>query len=119
MRTRGYTVDSPDVPAAGYAPLRPTPVGPSYDLAWFTDQALVVVEVKSCTLANEFHQLRMGIGQVLDYEDSLRSRGHSVQPVLYMEQAPTDSRWRTLAGQHGIMLAGPGSEHELFRPPSS
>jgi hypothetical protein len=61
----------------------------------------------------------MGIGQVLDYEDSLRSRGHSVQPVLYIEHAPNDSRWRNLAGQHGILLAWPGTEHELFHPPSS
>jgi hypothetical protein len=105
--------------AAGYAPLRPTPVDPNYDLAWSTPQALVVVEVKSCTTANEVHQLRMGIGQVLDYEDSLRSRGHSVQPVLYIEHAPNDSRWRNLAGQHGTLLAWPGTEHELFHPPSS
>ena len=33
-----------------------------------------MAEVKSCPKANEVRQLRVGVGQVLDYEDALRAR---------------------------------------------
>jgi hypothetical protein len=38
----------------------------------------------------------MGIGQVLDYDDSLRARGRAVLPVLYLEREPSDARWVAL-----------------------
>jgi len=107
------------VKAAGNAPRDPAPIDPDFDLAWETPQAVFVVEVKSCTKANEVRQLRMGIGQVLDYEDVLRARGKAVQPVLYLERAPSDARWVPLAERHNVRLVWPGSEHALLQPPSS
>jgi len=107
------------VKAAGYAPRDPAPIDPDFDLAWETPAATVVVEVKSCTKANEVRQLRMGIGQVLDYEDVLRARGREVQPVLYLERAPSDARWIPLAQRHHVRLVWPGNEQVLFEPPSS
>jgi predicted RNA-binding protein with PUA-like domain len=107
------------VQAAGHAPLRPSAIDPDFDLAWETPLATVVVEVKSCTKANEVRQLRMGIGQVLDYEDTLRARGRAVQPVLYLERAPSDARWVQLAERHNVRLVWPGSEHMLFEPTNS
>jgi predicted RNA-binding protein with PUA-like domain len=103
------------VEAGGYAPRAPSAIDPEFDLAWETPQAMFVVEVKSCTKANEVRQLRMGIGQVLDYEDVLRARGRPVQPVLYLERAPSDPRWVSLAERHRIRLVWPGSEDALFR----
>jgi hypothetical protein len=107
------------VQAAGYAPRDPAPIDPDFDLAWETPEAIVVVEVKSCIKANEVRQLRMGIGQVLDYEDVLRARGRAVQPVLYLERPPSDARWVPLAHRHNVRLVWPGSEHALLQPPSS
>jgi hypothetical protein len=104
---------------AGYEPRRPTPTNPSFDIGWTTPEGVVVVEVKSCTKANEVQQLRLGIGQVLDYEDVLLSSGVAVQPVLYLERAPKDSRWVSLAERHNIWLIWPGREHVLFQPPAS
>ncbi len=101
--------------AAGYEPFdaRP-PFDPDFDLAWRTPQGIVVVEVKSCTKANQIRQLRMGIGQILDYHDTLLARGHNVQPVLYIEHPPFDRRWSTLTSRHNIHLIWPGVEHLLF-----
>lgn len=84
-------------------------------------QGIVVVEVKSCTKDNEVRQLRMGIGQVLDYDDSLRARGRAVLPVLYLEREPSDARWVALAERHHVRLIWPGTEHVLFqeRSPAS
>jgi hypothetical protein len=103
------------VRAAGYAPRSPAPVDPDYDLAWETKHAIVVVEVKSCTKDNEVRQLRLGIGQVLDYEDALLARGRRVQPVVYLERPPSDPRWQGLAERHGIQLVWPGTEPILLQ----
>jgi hypothetical protein len=105
------------VAAAGYTPVDPeSPIDPAFDLAWFVERTLVVVEVKSCTQDNQTQQLRLGIGQVLDYEDTLLGRGHPVQPVLYLEEQPADPRWSALAQRHGIQLIWPGTEHRLLNP---
>jgi hypothetical protein len=105
------------VEAAGYTPIDPeSPIDPAFDLAWFVEQTLFVVEVKSCTQDNQTQQLRLGIGQVLDYEDTLLARGHTVQPVLYLEQQPADLRWSGLTRRHGIRLIWPETEHSLLSP---
>jgi hypothetical protein len=105
------------VEAAGHTPIDPeSPIDPAFDLAWFVEQTLFVVEVKSCTQDNQTQQLRLGIGQVLDYEDTLLARGHTVQPVLYLEQQPADVRWSGLTRRHGIQLIWPGTEHSLMSP---
>ena len=103
------------VRAAGWSPRDPAPIDPEFDLAWETPQGIVVVEVKSCTKDNEVRQLRMGIGQVLDYDDSLRARGRAVLPVLYLEREPSDARWVALAERHHVRLIWPGTEHVLFQ----
>ena len=103
------------VKAAGYTPMEPeSPLDPAFDLAWFVEGTLFVVEVKSCNQNNQTQQLRLGIGQVLDYEDTLLGRGHSVQPVLYLEKQPADPRWHGLTQRHGIQLIWPGSEQSLL-----
>ena len=103
--------------AAGYTPIDPeSPIDPAFDLAWFVEHTLFVVEVKNCTEVNQTQQLRMGIGQVLDYEDTLLARGHTVQPVLYLEEQPADPHWSGLAQRHGIQLIWPGTEHGLLNP---
>jgi predicted RNA-binding protein with PUA-like domain len=103
------------VKAAGYTPMEPeSPIDPAFDLAWFVEDTLFVVEVKSCTQGNQTQQLRLGIGQVLDYEDTLLAHGHSVQPVLYLEQQPAHPRWSGLTQRHGIQLIWPGSEQSLL-----
>jgi len=55
---------------------------------------MVVVEVNSTTAGNEVRQLRMGLGQILDYTSTLHRCGHTVQPVLHVEREPADAqRW--------------------------
>lgn len=107
------------VSAAGLTPVSPAPHDPDFDLLWFTARdAVTVVEVKSLTRANEIRQLRMGIGQVLDYADTLSRRHTSVSAVLYIPRSPTDSRWITLAATHGIAICWPG-HHEALRLPAN
>lgn len=101
---------------AGLEPLSPAALGPEYDLAWFTDGTMTVVEVKSTTARNEVRQLRMGLGQVLDYHSELERRGFTVRPVLYVQHEPVEERWMELTAAAGVVLAWPGAEDRLGLP---
>ncbi|MEV4350802.1 hypothetical protein AB0J83_40615 [Actinoplanes sp. NPDC049596] len=72
---------------------------------------MTVVEVKSATELNETRQLRMALGQILDYASVLRGRGVVGQPVLYVERPPADAeRWIDITGHAGVLLVWPGAE---------
>jgi hypothetical protein len=45
-----------------------------FDLAWLEAEVLIAVEVKSLTEVNQDRQLRLGLGQVLDYQHILEAR---------------------------------------------
>jgi hypothetical protein len=102
------------VTAAGFNPLSPRPGDPEYDLAWIDRTGITtVVEVKSITASNEIRQLRMGLGQALDYANLLARRGCTARPALYLQRQPTDNRWLQIADDAGVRIAWPGAEHQL------
>ncbi|MFC4465549.1 hypothetical protein ACFPH6_13580 [Streptomyces xiangluensis] len=79
---------------------------PKFDAGWATGKEIFVAEVKSLTGTSQDQQIRLGIGQVLDYAHQLRSTlsGRSIQPVLVLEKKPADNRWGSLAKAVGIKL---------------
>ncbi|MBM9508517.1 hypothetical protein ITX44_28975 [Streptomyces sp. KK5PA1] len=86
---------------------------PRFDAGWTRGDDVFVAEVKSLSPANEVQQIRLGIGQVLDYADQVQHQEalHRVRPTLVLERQPTDPRWRRLADSHGILLTwGPNFE---------
>jgi hypothetical protein len=97
------------------ASLSPVPLEalsrPRVDAAWrhLHDLAtLFVAEVKSLTGARQEQQIRLGIGQVLDYAHAVRTDppvGISApKPVLVLEREPDDPRWSDLCESLGILL---------------
>jgi len=101
---RGFTALSPDVS------------DPDFDVAWRdTEGRVTVCEVKTLTSANEMRQLRVGLGQVLDYQDQLRNRAPEVSAVLWVEREPSERRWVDLCRRVGVTLAWPGEEHSIFQ----
>lgn len=91
---------------AGFDPLDPVN-GPEFDLAWRTEHALVVCEVKS-TEGNEAKQLRLGLGQVLHYGAQLERLGEEkVQAALLVEERPADEIWVGLCNKLGVILFWP------------
>jgi hypothetical protein len=56
---------------------------------------------------NEDKQLRLGLGQVLDYQDQLMARHSRVRAVLAVERRPTDDRWLQLRERHEVTLVWP------------
>jgi hypothetical protein len=94
---------------------------PKADAAWSSRadaSVLAVAEVKSLTGADQSQQIRLGIGQVLDYAVSLRARPpegtETVRPVLVLEKEPDDpERWKAVAIAAGITLTWPPFFAEL------
>lgn len=81
--------------------------GPQYDLGWQHEGMRWVAEVKSLTIKNENHQLRIGLGQVLDYRHQLGGPSR-VRSVLALEQQPNDRRWSGVCADAGVVLWWPG-----------
>ena len=82
---------------------------PEFDLAFRTQQRLYVVEVKSLG-NNEARQLRLGLGQVLEYSHRMRLRENvEVVPVLATSLRPSDECWFDICDRAGVLLtSGPG-----------
>lgn len=107
------------------ADLAPTLVqalsAPKVDAAWRLrgdTTVLAVAEVKSLTGADQSQQIRLGIGQVLDYAVSLRAclpQGIGmIVPVLVLEKEPADpERWKAVAAVADITLTWPPLFAEL------
>jgi hypothetical protein len=108
---------------AGLKPRSPKLGDPAFDIAWRDDDAggaAFICEVKSLTNKNETGQVRLAIGQVLDYVhalDSLREADslpphwegvHAVRGVVALERRPArDAHWAGLCERHGIILTWP------------
>lgn len=78
--------------------------GVNFDLAWSYQGREFVGEVKSLHELNERHQIRLGIGQVLEFAYRLNA-----SPVLILEREPSSDHWQALCRRHGIALVWPGS----------
>jgi hypothetical protein len=95
--------------ANGRTPLTPTVDDPQYDLAWEEGDVIVVVEVKSLGPDSETQQLRLGLGQVIEYRYNMAVlHGRGVRAVLFVEHAPDES-WSRLCEEEQILLAHPGN----------
>jgi hypothetical protein len=94
------------VAGAGFKPKRPTRA----DLAWREEGRDVVAEVKTLPAKFDDHQLRLGLGQVLQYrtETSVVS-DLSVNAVLWVEREPEEADvWVAVCTSAGVRLAWPG-----------
>lgn len=88
------------------------------DAAWTMpgSSTVFVAEVKGVTKANEVGQLRLGLGQVIDFAVEVKnSSGQSVHPVLFVSKEPTAPRWDEKCGLAGVELAWPGNPPQALR----
>lgn len=74
------------------------------DLGWLVGDHLVIAEVKTTTQANKSKQLRLGLGQLIDYVDTLTAEVVSASGVLVTDRRPPP-RWVSLCAAHGIRCA--------------
>ncbi|MFY1650325.1 hypothetical protein ACN27J_05435 [Solwaraspora sp. WMMB762] len=78
--------------------------GVPVDLAWQdADGRQYIAEVKSLVGASPEDQLRLGLGQVLEYRHLLALLGRAVTPIL-LTSAPVDVVWRDICRDNGVTL---------------
>lgn len=104
--------------SVGRDPLSPFGGDCSFDLAWESDQRTVhVVEVKTITPASETQQMRLGLGQVLEYRATLRSQGWRARAYLVVSERPLLDRVSRACAEVGVAVAWPGAFHHLLHHP--
>ncbi|HEU5149144.1 MAG TPA: hypothetical protein VFU19_01535 [Iamia sp.] len=86
---------------------------PRTDISWVSGARLVVVEVKSITRQNEIHQVRLGLGQVLDYTAAVEAAGYEVVPVVATSTETSAGRWEAAFGRAGARLVAPSGFADL------
>ncbi len=77
------------------------------DAAWQvrTDGPVLVIEVKTLPAASENSQLRLGLGQVLDYAEQVRPLGYQARPILLTADAPRElDHWRAVCAKAHVEL---------------
>jgi hypothetical protein len=78
--------------------------GPRFDAGWTRGRTVYIAEVKSLLGAHQDQQIRLGLGQLLDYEYRIpKALGHVV-PVLVLERRPASDHWAGLCASHGARL---------------
>jgi hypothetical protein len=92
----------------------PGALEPDFDLAWRRKGVVWVGEIKSLGPTNETQQLRLGLGQVLDYQDTFLITERHVRAALVVSRPPSDRRWVDLCLRHGVVLVWPGTFEELL-----
>ena len=101
----------------GLKPFSPNANHPAlFDIAWKRGSTLYICEVKSLNRVNEDQQLRLGIGQVLHYQQlMMQSQKMKVNAVLAVERQPTDHEtWLAIAKRHGVKLVWKETFKELL-----
>lgn len=84
-------------------------VDPAFDVGWRCAQGLVVVEVKTVTPQNRRQQVRLGLGQVLDYRWKVsESYDESVFGVL-ATNVPIEDDEAAFCAAVGITTASPAT----------
>jgi len=81
---------------------------PRFDLGWVEDNTVFVAEVKSLADPADAHQIRLGLGQVLDYAHRMRTLtglDFAVRGVVVLEREPVEAdHWRATALEAGVTL---------------
>jgi hypothetical protein len=79
----------------------------AFDLGWRIDDFLWIAEVKSLPAGSESQQLRLGLGQVLDYRHALRGPDRAVRAAVVVERRPQDIRWIEVCAAVDVLLVWP------------
>jgi hypothetical protein len=88
----------------GHLAQRPRRGAPLFDIGWQDGARVYIGEVKSLRETDQDQQIRLGIGQLLDYSHQLEANSQQVTPVLVLERKPTSIRWAALADAHGLLM---------------
>lgn len=96
----------------GLEPLDPAGE-PFFDVAWKARGRVHVCEVKS-TRNSEVHQIRLGLGQIIQYGTMLAKAGlGEVRLSLLVETDPVDPLWKEICESVGVTIFWPDCLEEV------
>lgn len=88
--------------------LSPAPHEPQFDLGCEGSDGLWLIEVKTTTPANEVHQIRSAIGQVLHYREIMREMTEKpIHCAIAVGAQPQDKALERTCASQGIKLTWP------------
>lgn len=94
----------------GFKAVRPSGE-PLYDVGWWGPMGFFVAEVKSLGIDNEARQVRLGLGQVLDYRKQLKDKAEiDATAVLAVSRVPAKQNrhhWQNLAAELDVIFCWP------------
>lgn len=101
--------------ARGFRVVSPGTGEPAFDVGWWDRETFFVAEVKSLRSGlPPLNQMRLGLGQALDYRLRLRRPGREVRAVLSVERDP-GTHWVSLCQDVSVTLVWPGEFDRLVR----
>ena len=77
---------------------------PPFDAGWSDQGVNWIAEVKSISPATEIQQMRLGLGQLLDYRGRLAKQKHKVRAVLVLSKKPADAAWQGICRAVDVLL---------------
>jgi hypothetical protein len=87
---------------------------PKTDIHWKTDKGIRIIEVKS--VRQELHQVRQGIGQLIEYSYQISSKGNTVDKCfLCLTSEPKRKIWRDILKSVGITLITPQNLEDVLK----
>ena len=87
----------------------------AFDLGWIgKDGSLWITEVKSLARTSERQQLRLGLGQLLDYRHACTRADRTILEALVVEHEPSDLQWVGICAAVGVVLAWPDRFEAAF-----
>jgi hypothetical protein len=105
----------PDVARARGVLPRFTGLDSEVDLWWRDGRGrVVIVEVKSTHSANAAHQIRLGLGQVIDYRTVIESHGQMVRAAVAVTGSVDVARWRAACDSAGVAFVQEDDLDPLF-----
>ena len=80
--------------------------GPRFVAGWIRGGVTHIAEVEQLTTGSEEGQIRLGLGQLLDYVHQLESQSTcgALRPVLVLEKEPRHVRWESLFQSRDVLL---------------
>ncbi len=95
------------VHAQDRSPISPARIDCLFDVGWERGSTFHVVEVKTLSVGSETQQMRLGLGQVLDYRHTLRDFYPRVVAHLVLSDRPSDPRMVDVCEEQRVRVSWP------------
>ena len=84
--------------------VKPATRRPLFDAGWRASSVNWIAEVKSITASSETQQMRLGLGQLLEYRARIAAHTGKPKAALVLSKEPSDPAWSDVCAAVGVLL---------------